>query len=91
MPLVFTPEGAPEPSAPPAEEGEDPVDGEAAAPEVPAPPDYEVDTALLVFPPGCLAGGSTISAAHALVTGEGSMSAPKGKCEASWTLVAHFR
>ncbi|KAH9853364.1 GDP dissociation inhibitor-domain-containing protein [Lenzites betulinus] len=45
----------------------------------PVTPSYEVDTAALVFPPGSLAGGSSTTAAHVLITGEGSMSAPKGR------------
>lgn len=40
----------------------------------------EVDTALLVFPPGCIEGGSTVTAVNVLITGEGSMTAPSGKC-----------
>ena len=39
-----------------------------------------VDTALVVFPPSTLPGGSETAAAHLFVTGEGSMSAPKGNC-----------
>ena len=39
-----------------------------------------VDTALVVFPPSILPGGSGTMAAHVFVTGEGSMSAPKGNC-----------
>ena len=39
-----------------------------------------VDTALVIFPPSTLPGGSETAAAHAFVTGEGSMSAPKGNC-----------
>ncbi|EMD31811.1 hypothetical protein CERSUDRAFT_119383 [Gelatoporia subvermispora B] len=39
----------------------------------------EVDTAMLIFAPSSVSGGSTTSAAHMLVTGEGSMSAPSGR------------
>ncbi len=79
-PLVFTPAEAPEDPAPP--EFEDPSDdGGDESSERPALPKYDVDTALLVFPPGSLKKGSTTAAAHVLVTGEGSMSAPRGKCE----------
>lgn len=42
--------------------------------------DMAMDTALLIFPPAVLSGGSETSAAHVFVTGEGSMSAPKGNC-----------
>jgi len=37
-----------------------------------------VDTALVIFPPAALPGGSETTVAHVFVTGEGSMSAPKG-------------
>ncbi|KAI0314736.1 GDP dissociation inhibitor-domain-containing protein [Amylostereum chailletii] len=39
----------------------------------------EVDTAVVVFPPSSVEGGSSTAAAHAFVTGQASMSAPKGK------------
>jgi Rab proteins geranylgeranyltransferase component A len=39
----------------------------------------EVDTAVLVFPPGSVTNGSSTVAVHALLTGEGSMSSPRGK------------
>lgn len=42
--------------------------------------DTAVDTALVIFPPSALPGGSENTAAHMFVTGEGSMSAPKGNC-----------
>ncbi|TBU50589.1 FAD/NAD(P)-binding domain-containing protein [Dichomitus squalens] len=77
-PLVFTPVDAPEET--PAPEVEESIEGvEDELSDKPAPPNYEVDTALLVFPPGALPDGSTTTAAHALVTGEASMSAPRGK------------
>ncbi|KAI0029684.1 GDP dissociation inhibitor-domain-containing protein, partial [Vararia minispora EC-137] len=38
-----------------------------------------VDTAVVVFPPSTVSGGSTTAAAHALITGQGTMSAPVGK------------
>lgn len=44
-------------------------------------PDGQVDTALLVFPPGCIPYGSFDTAVNVLVTGEGSMSAPRGQCK----------
>ena len=46
----------------------------------PQPTATTVDTALVIFPPSVLPGGSETTAAHVLVTGEGSMSAPKGNC-----------
>ena len=80
FPLVFTPVDAPEDT--PAPQLEESIEGGEDEPsDKPAPPNYEVDTALLVFPPGALPNGSTTTAAHALVTGEASMSAPRGKCE----------
>ena len=82
-PMVFTPSDGPEEGSPSTSEGaEDSLDGDnAEQAAVPTPPNHEVDTALLVFPPGCLERGSSTAAAHAIVTGEGTMSAPKGKCE----------
>ena len=44
-----------------------------------------VDTALVIFPPSALVGGSETTAAHVFVTGEGSLSAPKGHCAFSFT------
>jgi RAB protein geranylgeranyltransferase component A len=46
----------------------------------PQPVATAVDTALVIFPPSVLPGGSETTAAHVFVTGEGSMSAPKGNC-----------
>ena len=46
----------------------------------PQPVATAVDTALVIFPPSTLPGGSETAAAHVFVTGEGSMSAPKGNC-----------
>lgn len=45
------------------------------------PQSATVDTAVLVFPPGTVSDGSQSTAVHVLVTGEGSVSAPGGKCE----------
>jgi hypothetical protein len=42
--------------------------------------DMVADTALVIFPPSVLPGGSELRAAHVFVTGEGSFSAPKGHC-----------
>jgi Rab proteins geranylgeranyltransferase component A len=41
---------------------------------------FAMDTAVLIFPPLCLAECPTDTAVHAFVTGEGSMSAPRSKC-----------
>lgn len=49
--------------------------------ESPQPTTTAVDTALIIFPPSVLLGGSGTTAAHAFVTGEGSMSAPRGNCK----------
>ncbi|KAF9651022.1 FAD/NAD(P)-binding domain-containing protein, partial [Thelephora ganbajun] len=55
------------------------VPQEVATPEESLQPTATaVDTALVVFPPSVLPGGSETTAAHVYVTGEGSMSAPKG-------------
>ena len=81
-PLVFTPSEISEESVPADVEGEDSAEGiEDDSAGRPPPPTYDVDTALLVFPPGSLENGSPTTAAHVLVTGEGSMSTPRGKCE----------
>lgn len=46
-----------------------------------SPPAHQaIDTAVLVFPPSTVPGGSTSMAATALVTGESAMSTPKEKC-----------
>jgi len=45
-----------------------------------------VDTGVLVLPPSSVAGGSSTSAAIIFITGEGSMSAPRGKCTLSHPL-----
>ncbi|KAF7790767.1 hypothetical protein EIP86_001724 [Pleurotus ostreatoroseus] len=54
------------------------VSGEEVTPPSPAPDD-QVDTALLVFPPGSIPDGSPDAAVNVLITGEGSMSAPRGQ------------
>lgn len=41
--------------------------------------DKPIDTSVIVFPPSSIADGSDTAAMHAFITGEGSMSAPKGK------------
>jgi hypothetical protein len=46
----------------------------------PQPTFTAVDTALVIFPPSVVPGGSGTTAAHVFVTGEGSLSAPKGNC-----------
>ena len=43
--------------------------------------DKPIDTSVIVFPPSSIADGSDTVALHAFITGEGSMSAPKGKCK----------
>ncbi|EPQ59734.1 FAD/NAD P-binding domain-containing protein [Gloeophyllum trabeum ATCC 11539] len=45
-----------------------------------AEPQSKVDTAVLVFPPGSLPGASATASATVLLTGEGTMSTPAGKC-----------
>ena len=46
----------------------------------PQPTTTAVDTALVIFPPSVLPGGSETTAAHVFVTGERSLSTPKGNC-----------
>ncbi|KAJ6455359.1 FAD/NAD(P)-binding domain-containing protein [Mycena sanguinolenta] len=45
----------------------------------PTPSTQPFDTAVIVFPPASLAGGSSTAATTVLLTGEGTMSCPKGK------------
>ncbi|KAI0751673.1 FAD/NAD-P-binding domain-containing protein [Daedaleopsis nitida] len=78
-PVVFTPSDAAEADAASPEEQDSDVDADGEAAEKPLSPTYEVDTALLVLPPASLAGGSSSMAAHALITGEGSLSTPRGR------------
>jgi len=40
-----------------------------------------IDTAILVFPPSSVTGGSVTHSVSALVNGEGSLATPKGKCD----------
>ena len=40
-----------------------------------------VDTGILIFPPSSVSGASTLTSATVLITGEGSLSTPKGKCK----------
>ena len=54
-----------------------------------------VDTAVLIFPPSSVSGASTSKSATVLITGEGSLSTPKGKCKlfsfylhAAWRLTS---
>ncbi|KAI0759704.1 FAD/NAD-P-binding domain-containing protein [Trametes elegans] len=75
MPLVFTPTEAPDEPTDTEELAEDAEESTTK----PASPSHEVDTAVLVFPPGSLPNGSSTMAAHVLVTGEGSMSTPRDK------------
>ncbi|KAG2013448.1 rab escort protein [Coprinopsis cinerea AmutBmut pab1-1] len=57
------------------------AEGEAATPSQDSPPTSipPVDAALLVFPPTSIPGGSTTHTAIAHITGEASLSTPKGK------------
>jgi Rab proteins geranylgeranyltransferase component A len=62
-------------------EGEaEPFSSNHQRPEFPLPVPHPLDTGLIVFPPSSVPGGSTTMAATVLVTGEGSMSTPAGKC-----------
>ena len=47
----------------------------------PAVPDRALDTAIVVFPPSSVEGGSTTHPATVLINGESSLSTPKGKCK----------
>ncbi|OBZ66646.1 Rab proteins geranylgeranyltransferase component A [Grifola frondosa] len=80
-PISFSPaEPSAESSAPPPVDADAPSEAPGEPPAVESSnPNYEVDTGLLVFPPSSFEGASAITTAHVLVTGEGSLSAPKGK------------
>ncbi|KAJ2984837.1 hypothetical protein NUW54_g10361 [Trametes sanguinea] len=78
-PLVFTPTDGPDEPGP--ADVEETMEDSEAEPSTKSAPNHEVDTAVLVFPPSSLADGSSTVAAHVLVAGEGSVSAPRGKCK----------
>lgn len=63
----------------PGDEGSEAKDDRDSTPSTAT---KEVDTAVLVFPPWSIPTGSQSTAVHVLVTGEGSMSCPKG----SWVV-----
>jgi RAB protein geranylgeranyltransferase component A len=76
-PINFSPTASqPESSSP--SENEVPEDQPALPDEAPAR--QNVDTAVLIFPPSSLSEGSTTTAVHVLITGEGCMATPSGKC-----------
>jgi len=58
------------------------IEGEEAS------PDKSLDTAILVFPPNSLESGSSQYTAVVLITGEGALSTPKGKCEICFSSIA---
>jgi RAB protein geranylgeranyltransferase component A len=64
------------PGPPSPADGSDQPDASTQRPEV----EVEVDSSVLVFPPGSLDGGTCAEAVTALITGEGSFSCPKGFC-----------
>lgn len=41
----------------------------------------KIDTGVIVFPPSSIPDGSAESSVHVMITGEGSMSTPSGKCK----------
>lgn len=65
-------------SSEPPSKTEGPDDSASSPDETFAP--QNVDTAVLVFPPSSLAGGSVTTAVHVLITGEACMTTPNGKC-----------
>ncbi|KZT13206.1 FAD/NAD(P)-binding domain-containing protein [Laetiporus sulphureus 93-53] len=80
-PLSFTtPDATTEnPSEPISDDGADSSREREKAEEMAEEAKEEVDTALLVFPPSTLPENSGEVAVNVLITGEGSMSAPRGK------------
>ncbi|KAJ7717058.1 FAD/NAD-P-binding domain-containing protein [Mycena maculata] len=65
------------PAAPSTDSDVEPAS--APSDEDAAPPTPVLDTAVIVFPPSYLPGGSSAVAATVLLTGEGTMSCPRGK------------
>lgn len=67
-------------ASPGQETTSDPIEltGEAVSSQSTPQP---IDTGILIFPPDSVQGGSLKHPAIVLVTGEGSLSTPKGKCE----------
>ncbi|KAF8974379.1 GDP dissociation inhibitor-domain-containing protein [Flammula alnicola] len=75
-----TPE--PEPISAPesTEPAEQDIEGQPKTqPPPPVIEDQAIDTAVLVFPPSSVKGGSTTHSATVFINGEGSLSTPKGK------------
>ncbi|KAG5641901.1 hypothetical protein DXG03_003988 [Asterophora parasitica] len=58
-----------------SEENASPAEDTSTPPPAPTP----LDAGIIVFPPSSVPGGSTITAATVLVTGEGTMSTPKDR------------
>lgn len=67
-------------STPDASEDSQGAFEDKAGPSEPAQ-NSQVDTALLVFSPGSVPSGSKTAAVNALITGEGSLCAPRGNCK----------
>ena len=68
----------------PLEPNTEPTDSLEAERELdtdPSSPGEAVNTAILIFPPSSVSGASTSNSATVLITGEGSLSTPKGKCK----------
>jgi hypothetical protein len=84
--VYFDPPGAAPADAEQADS--EPLESEASSEETDTcgtPARKPVDTAILVFPPGSVTGGSASVAATAFIAGEASMSTPAGKCERACT------
>ena len=70
----------------PLEPNTEPADALEAETEIDTDPASQntrvaVDTAILIFPPSSVSGASTSHSVTVLITGEGSLSTPKGKCK----------
>lgn len=50
-----------------------------------------VDTGVLIFPPSSVSGASTSNAATVFITGEGSLSTPKGKCKLFFFVIYYLQ
>jgi hypothetical protein len=60
----------------------DPAATDATAGDTKSAATNSLDTGILIFPPSSVQDGSSTHSATVLITGEGSLSTPQGKCEA---------
>lgn len=78
QPLALKPPVVPQETTKPASES---ANQDESQPAAPITQERTIDTAIVVFPPTSVDGGSATHPATVLINGEGSLSAPKGKCK----------